>query len=545
MLLAIIGGCIVYSIKHKDVSKVSVFFTCLALLSMVFAFYNIMTIGQVEIDSDTATATLLAREQIKTHSLFPNNWNYVNGDIWFISENLIDLFLTNTIHNQSVARCIQSVILLLITAGVCLYYSRHTMKNNMWALLVPVFFIGLRGMFSMILWSCGYVCAFIFIMLAIITGYELVKTKERFSKKFIWLIIFVAAVCVNGIRNIGEIVLPLMILIMFWYWFVSEDTICLSIREKCKKIVQRETIVLIGTIIGVGIYYYLSKHLIIIQTDNNALIFAASVGEIFYNIRLYVYNIFNIFGYVGSAGVISGDGLANLVGMTVCLVMCFICPILQAKKFKESDTVTKFSFVFCTAHNFIMFLTIVLLGKTEARYTLTSVMCLLLISANYIVHQISGDKTGTAKIFFCLAFTGFLFIDGYKAYADTVNWQAQLARTYSVINQLEERGLTHGYASYWNSYKYTLQSDFDLQISAVVMDESGIKPMYWLNSNDYYSTANYNSETFVMVTSVEKPIYENSPMSHNLKTKLVKEFALTDADYYIYVYSDNELFNTK
>lgn len=55
--------------------------------TMIFGVvvYSILTIGQTNIHSDTATATLLAQTELRYISFFPKSWCYANGAIWVLS----------------------------------------------------------------------------------------------------------------------------------------------------------------------------------------------------------------------------------------------------------------------------------------------------------------------------------------------------------------------------------------------------------------------------------------------------------------------------
>ena len=89
-------GCILYFMyyhlicRHKfslmDFMKLACF------MALGVAGYSILTFGQTDVHSDTATATLLAQAQLKYHSFFPKSWCYANGDIWVLSASAFNSF---------------------------------------------------------------------------------------------------------------------------------------------------------------------------------------------------------------------------------------------------------------------------------------------------------------------------------------------------------------------------------------------------------------------------------------------------------------------
>ena len=66
--------------RKLDIEKV---LRIVCFMTIAVACYSILTYGQTDIHSDTATATLLAQSQIRNQSLFPISWNYTasNRDV--------------------------------------------------------------------------------------------------------------------------------------------------------------------------------------------------------------------------------------------------------------------------------------------------------------------------------------------------------------------------------------------------------------------------------------------------------------------------------
>lgn len=97
----------------------------------------------------------------------------------------------------------------------------------------------------------------------------------------------------------------------------------------------------------------------------------------------------------------------------------------------------------------------------------------------------------------------------YAVFSHLVFWKVNLSEMknrpdpYGLTAFLEERGYTHGYASYWNAHKNTVLSDGQVLVADVEVEEFAIKPQYWLTNRQYYSEDYYEGPTFLVLTENE------------------------------------------
>ena len=102
----------------------------------------------------------------------------------------------------------------------------------------------------------------------------------------------------------------------------------------------------------------------------------------------------------------------------------------------------------------------------------------------------------------------------YAVFTHLVFWKVNMSEMknlpdpYGLTAFLEERGLTHGYASYWNAHKNTVLSDGRVTVAGVEVKEYAIEPQYWLTNRQYYSGDFYNGPTFLVLTENEVPLFD-------------------------------------
>ena len=98
----------------------------------------------------------------------------------------------------------------------------------------------------------------------------------------------------------------------------------------------------------------------------------------------------------------------------------------------------------------------------------------------------------------------------YAVFSHLVFWKVNLSEMknrpdpYGLTAYLEERGYTHGYASYWNAHKNTVLSDSRVVVADVEVEEFAIKPQYWLTNRQYYSEDYYEGPTFLVLTEKDR-----------------------------------------
>lgn len=103
----------------KFLKKITLTKILIGLLALCLAGTCLVIFKGTEqnLHSDTATAVLLAREQLRTGQWFPSSWNY-GQDIWVLSLNLLVLpflaILKDMVLSRQLAVVVQTMIIIVL-----------------------------------------------------------------------------------------------------------------------------------------------------------------------------------------------------------------------------------------------------------------------------------------------------------------------------------------------------------------------------------------------------------------------------------------------
>ena len=107
---------------------------------------------------------------------------------------------------------------------------------------------------------------------------------------------------------------------------------------------------------------------------------------------------------------------------------------------------------------------------------------------------------------------------------------------YTVIDELEERGLDYGYASFWNAGKTTLLSDGKLLVRNITVDASGVTPYLYQTSDRWYEDIPGKEYYFLLLTADEYRTYQRSALASELEAEgRVLSASLTEGYYIVEV----------
>lgn len=519
-------------LRKEFLEKRLLFLTC--IICIVIGIFAILTQGQAFIHSDTATALLLAREQIRTHSLFPGSWCYVNGDLWVLSQNLLAIPLTYLIHNQPLVRALVSVLMLIITIWSIWYHSRIQMKDESWMISIPIFLVGLYGNIDMILYQSAYTSA-LFKMLLCVGWYAcIVESKEKKWIRFVFPI-FLCIVTTEGIRQIAEIVIPLLGTVIVCSLYEFRDYKKLE-HSSLKRLIIQGLYVIVPVLLGLILHKWVSStHIMWVQENLTA--YVGSISQIWTNLGVVVQNTISNFGYIADVSVASVAGMRNLVSIFLCIMVTVIIPILQLLKWKEESFSVQFFMVFSMIHNLALVFIVVFTGKTTDRYLLTVIYTCIIISAHYILkYWLKKDTILSSVISLGLSFC--LLLEAFSLTYLNLGWEQRLRDKKIVAEALIEHNLYYGYATYWNAYTNVIYSNFEVQIGGINIDANGISPYGWLVSEEWLNPENDYEETFLLLSGDEERIVKDSSIEDVLG-KPYKVFDIDQTNYVVYVYDYN------
>ena len=477
---------------------------CLVCVAVVI--YSILTIGQVLIHGDTATASILTKCQVDHRSYFPETWYYVNGDIWvFTLQNFVAPCVL-LLKDQSLARTLGSALLCVVTSFTMAYHSKKRFSTNCWVIAVPLTFLFLAGQYDMILYQAAYTTQMIFLILGAVFFYDVAICPNNWKSHFLYAIFSVIAL-MGGIRYLAEVIVPLCGTYVIFVYFRLRDQKTVDWKYEIRNLIRVALEVLIPTILGIVLYWWLKNTHNVISSAHNMLVYTHSVQQMIENIFKYISNLFICFGFTGHISVFSIQGIMNMVSICMCGLVVFIVPILQLIKIKNESSYVQFFSWFTLVHNLIiMVLAVCFVGKDESRYLLTSIFLSILLSSRYIyeywICQKHFDKFLWTGLFVLAISIGLISL-----LLTSVGWQSELRYKEAITEQLQEKGLKKGYADFWIAYANEVYSDFNIRFGGIEIYDGIPYKHFWLVDGDVFKEEDLH--TFLMLTEEQHSVMQS------------------------------------
>lgn len=529
-------------IRNKKLSKTDLLLgSC--LISVACAVYSILTVGQVVLHSDTATATLLVQSQLKNHSFFPRSWNYVNGEIWVISMNLTTVVTSVLMKNQSLARMVSSAIYLIIILGFIRMHSKKVFWDNSWLLSIPLFVVFLFSSFDMILYQAAYTGQMLWIVVCtmlIFCIFNLYEEKEKNKYTVIFCIIMILLL-MTGMRMAAEQTIPLWCACaVLIYKEIIQKKESGHVKKQIKKLAYLTTVIFVSSIIGYVIYLWLCSWHNVNITAKTSTVFVSTFTDLVNNLVLTIQNFFVAFGYMGNVSMVSIYGIRNFISITICTLICFVIPYLQWKKLETENDAVKLFFWYGVFHNLIMIIISAFFDKMVARYLLTSIFVCIILSARYIYKYWLCDDNCYKNTWIFL----FIFATAFECAGilkDSQNWNPVLQSKKKLNQVLIDKNISKGYATYWNAYNNQLYSDMQITYGGINLFDNQIQSYKWLVDSEVFEPV--QGDSFLLLTKEEDQQYKETV--EKILGEYKERLKINDRIIYIYDYDIVQKFDKK
>lgn len=468
-------------------------FFAVVFISLIVVSFSVLTYGRTVIHADTAIASLLAQAQIKYHQWFPDSWCYANGDLWAFSTNAMTMPFTYLIKDQGLARMLGSLTSILVSCIGLFFHSRYFFKDRSWLITIPLFLFCTFGVYDpadpysgeydMVLYQASNTMTSLWICVGSWTAYNAVyKRKGRPLVPAVLFILFMGML-ISGMRYMAELTMPLIAA------FAT-----LAIIESYKNGIESNrikeiTVGILWFLIPSAVGYVLNNRIYngrdIFYNGGYELTFPDTLSGYWDNFVHMILNCYYNFGYTATDKIVSAKGFRNLVSIVMCIMIVLVIPILQARVIKTESKEVQFFFAFGIFHNIEMFLMGVLFSMTTYRYFLSSVYILEITAAVYIYnHWIKGKFRYKGAL--TAVFVVFMIVYWTAMLDNSRDWLNALKNKREISEELISRGLTKGYAPYWDSYQHEIYSDGRLEMVSVANDlrqvpENGTRDLVWQN----------------------------------------------------------------
>jgi hypothetical protein len=323
------------------------------------------------------------------------------------------------------------------------------------------------------------------------------------------------------------------------YTFFDKETPLISWNNGRKYIIA--VIVILGSLMGLAILAVITQFGKIDAYYENSYSLWSSVSSWHENAGNFFEHYFSLLGIETPAALFSFASVLTMIKLAGALLL-LVCPVVLLFQYRRiRDRYTKIALL---AH--VLLTAVILFGYicgmlSVAAWRLTpfvgssAVATLLCIKWLICENEIVGKRIGGLIMAVILAFS----LVNVKTIVSIPADYGRDDSIYVTLEELEARGLTYGYATFWNAGRATLLSDSKVKVRNINLSASGISPNRYQSSETWYKDKEGQETYFLMLTESEYTTFKATDMYKELLAYQALLSTFRSGDYYILVLSQN------
>jgi hypothetical protein len=530
--------------RSASLERLSIYLTAATLLFNLSLLAWYILIGyQDHFHSDSAAKVLLAKEIFDTGRFFPNEWNYVNSDLFIIFGHLFIIpalyFFPAGFFLHAVSGLILSTLILM---SLWFLISDLAISSRRKLAIMSVFSAGVSGFFAENLFGQGSYGSVVLICCIVLILTDKLLEKEirgRLVVATLFVIMFSVAFWSNPNRALISYGLPLLgaLIIMI----VSNG------RSNQKRIIEVLSLAALGCLIGVTMHAITLSEVKNVQGASSAN--WLHIDDVPRNILLTLKGLYAQLGGLLNANIsiFAGAGLFSAIRFGLATAVIGASPFILALAINTEERKLRLISLFATISfllTFFLQVTTTLPDMSDpiqsSRYLVPGVTFCLLV---FLTVRYEWACYPFRALFFSTTLV-LLMISGYQNYfkselssSGVLAQPGQVSSTrQDLIKFLIANDLKYGYATYWNAGVLSVLSDEKIKVRQVHLEGGSPTPMRHLSSNRWYRPSAWEGKSFLLVHNREK---------HLLDWGLMGDFGLRPTqeleqnDFRIYVFDKN------
>ena len=480
---------------------------------ILIIFYNLVAYKS-KFQSDDASSNLLANEILKSHSLFPRTWFYVNGDIGLFGPHTLIAALSKLNLSPYESHAVALTIGSFMIEGALFYLGMALLDQFSKALwfpaLFPLFLSAPNA--DQLLGEGAYTTLIIATLLNLA---YIVKIAKRGSKGIprvsSWLVPCVSFIALTSSPSKSMI------------YFVLPFSICAALifieykKDKNNKRIHISWLINRNLI---GIFLGSITHLIILPSlhnSNSVLAFPfRNPGDSFEGVRL----IFNIFAW--GQGINPGNqyrstslmGLFSVFHFIVFIIFCYlikkILNMSKTLKMSPSNCILVFAIPSLLINIYSIIFTQIGVDISNYRYLLIPVILLTYLVIMFLFENLGED---ISKIFLSMIIISTICnFPNLFVYDKSAQNQNKL-----ILSELNLSGYKVIYSTYWNASKLEILDAEKIQFRPVNWSSvKCIEPFEWLTAESH--TPKIVGSIYMLVQGSELPNLQSASCKGRIET---------------------------
>lgn len=533
----------------KNMDRHKLVFTIYCVFLFAVTAYWAFDLGICYFNSDTASMSVYVREQIQERAFFPKGWNN-GGEFNIITPHILILPLSLLHIPAYLCRQITDIVFMAILLFSVIYITKNIFDHTTSMISNIFIFSGISYTYILFLYAqASYACIFFIAFYVLGLFFETVNESLHIQnkRKFGLFLFMVAFVSLNGYRYFEILTIPLILALLTYIFFEDylENSSSLLLLKNAKNI-----ILFMGLCMSIGYsgYLFLCNHYYVTNNIFNITNYAP-LENILGNAEKIFKTFLFIGGYQGDAAppLLSLAGITGMIKICMHLLFAIFFPYLLAKKYKILPNKIKLFLWFC-AWNWILIIVICvftsfLSGYTVYncdRYFMFQTILSYMLGAYYVSTYCLETKRKVVTLFSTcciLVFSSLSVLQMYTVYSSKDSARLQWESCNSLFSVLKENDLKFGYSTFWNSHKYTVLSNFEIEFAPISLSASetqkGSAPFPTLSASRVFEKDYYTGYTFLMLSEAENAEY----IGENIPSGVIKTIQHDGCIIYVFNYN--------
>lgn len=492
------------------------------VLSALIAFATIFTFMPLNFNPDSAFYLLLAKEQLRSGSLFPPGMCY-STELFVLTPAILMVPFMAILDNWMVIRsagiCLAWAIMLF-----CLIRSFVSKGDEHWtaaAISIVLLCIPPYGseVVDKLFLQGAYLSYCISLTIYLLIGHYLCLNRDslesdlvsranskRMALLFGGLILAIVLPNLGGIRGIIQGALPFGIALVL---------LCLVNGKTLDDVVSRRLSWVLAATWAIGIvlafvgYKALSARYW--QTSDQMVLTMGNAQEFVDGMLSYIANFLSLYGQSFKPALMSLGGIVKALNYAYACLSIIVLPVWGLVNIKRlSNRYSQFVVLFAWASDILLFFISVASGSMglASRYLIPSYFINIPMAAVCLEELLSHRTRLEGRTVLACILTYAIISTGFF-------WRRSLHEKYEdhthqdIVQFLEDHDLDFGYATFFNSYVNTCFANGDVEFLSFGYDikDSGGDPRYmwrWLTNERWYDPEYHPGRCFILLRGEER-----------------------------------------